>query len=214
MRYLFTPITGWRPESMRAWVRAAASSMRSLGMPASIALAMPPAASTSLMCRHARCARSWVSRSTNALPPHGSITRVVPDSCCSSSWVLRAMRAEKSVGSASASSSALVCSDWVCPWVAAMASTQVRATLLNTSCAVSDQPEVCECVRSDSDFGLLGPNWLTSLAHSSRAARSLATSMKKFMPMAQKNDSRGANESMASPASSPARMYSTPSARV
>ena len=31
--YLFTPMTGWRPESMRAWVRAAASSMRSLGMP-------------------------------------------------------------------------------------------------------------------------------------------------------------------------------------
>ena len=69
---------------------------------------------------------------------------MVPDSCCSSSWVLRAMRAEKSVGSASASSRALVCSDWVWPWVAAIASMQVRATLLNGSCAVSDQPEVCE----------------------------------------------------------------------
>ena len=33
---------------MRAWVLAAASSMRSLGMPASIALAMPPSSSTSL----------------------------------------------------------------------------------------------------------------------------------------------------------------------
>ena len=40
------------------------------------------------------------------------------------------MRAEKSVGRASASSKALVCSDWVWPWVAAMASTQVRTTLL------------------------------------------------------------------------------------
>ncbi len=41
-----------------------------------------------------------------------------------------------------ASSSALVCNDWVCPWVAAIASMQVRATLLNGSCAVNDQPDV------------------------------------------------------------------------
>ena len=67
---------------------------------------------------------------------------VVPLSCWSSSWVLRAIRAEKSVGSAIASSRALVCSDWVWPWVAAIASMQVRPTLLKTSCAVSDQPEV------------------------------------------------------------------------
>ena len=124
------------------------------------------------------------------------------------------MRAEKSVGSASASSSALVCSDWVWPWVAAIASMQVRATLLNTSCAVSDQPEVCEWVRSDSDFGFLAPNSATSSLHSSRPARSLATSMKKFIPMPQKNDSRGANLSMSSPASRPALRYSTPSASV
>jgi hypothetical protein len=38
--------------------------------------------------------------------------------------------------------------------------------------------------------------------------------MKKFMPIAQKNDNRGANVSIPSPAASPARMYSTPSARV
>src|SRR6476620_6744850 len=98
------------------------------------------------------------------------------------------MRAEKSVGSASASSSALVCSDWVWPWVAAIASTQVRTTLLNTSWAVSDQPEVWQGVRSDSDLSLVGSNRLTSLAHSRRAARILATSMKKFIPIAQKND--------------------------
>ena len=106
------------------------------------------------------------------------------------------MRAEKSVGSASASSSALVCRDWVWPWVAAIASMQVRATLLNGSCAVSDHPEVCECVRNDSDFGLFGLNSATSSLHSSRPARSLATSMKKFIPMPQKNDNRGANWSM------------------
>ncbi len=142
------------------------------------------------------------------------MTRQVPDSCCSSSWVLRAMRAEKSVGRASASSRALVCSDWVWPWVAAMASTQVRATLLKTSWAVSDQPEVCEWVRSDSDLVFFGSNCFTRRAHSRRAARSLAISMKKFMPIAQKNDRRGAKASTSSPAPRPARRYSTPSARV
>ena len=75
--------------------------------------------------------------------------RVAPASCWSTIWVLRAMRAEKSVGSASASSSELVCSDWVWPWVAAIASIMVRDTLLNTSCAASDQPDVWQCVRSD-----------------------------------------------------------------
>src|SRR3984893_3753702 len=102
------------------------------------------------------------------------------------------MRAEKSVGSASASSSALVCNDWVWPCVAAIASIQVRATLLNGSCAVNDQPEVCEWVRSDKGLSLLGLNRATDLLHRRRPARSLATSMKKFMPIPQKNDSRGA----------------------
>ena len=46
------------------------------------------------------------------------------------SWVLRAIRAEKGVGSAIASSSALVWSDWVPPSVAASASIVVRTTLL------------------------------------------------------------------------------------
>ncbi len=38
--------------------------------------------------------------------------------------------------------------------------------------------------------------------------------MKKFMPIAQKKLSRGANASIASPAATPVRMYSTPSASV
>ena len=104
--------------------------------------------------------------------------RVAPASCCSTIWVLRAMRAEKSVGSASASSSALVCSDWVWPCVAAIASIMVRATLLNTSCAASDQPDVWQCVRSDSERASCGSNGFISFAHSMRAARSLAISMK------------------------------------
>ena len=43
-----------------------------------------------------------------------------------------------------ASSNALVCKDWVCPKAAAIASIQVRPTLLNGSCSVNDHPEVCE----------------------------------------------------------------------
>ena len=95
------------------------------------------------------------------------------------SCVLRAMRAEKSVGSAIASSSALVCSDCVPPCVAASASIPVRVTLLNTSWAVRLQPLVWQCVRNASDLASLGANSpLMSLAHSRRAARILAISMK------------------------------------
>ena len=46
-RYLFTPTTTSSPVSIRAWRPVAASSMRSFGMPASIAFVMPPSASTS-----------------------------------------------------------------------------------------------------------------------------------------------------------------------
>ena len=56
--------------------------------------------------------------------------RVVPLSFCRTICVLRAMRAEWSVGSASASSNELVCSDWVWPCVAAIASIIVRTMLL------------------------------------------------------------------------------------
>ena len=61
--------------------------------------------------------------------------------------MLRAIRALKSLGSAIASSRALVCRLWVWPWVAAIASMQVRATLLKTSWAVRLQPLVWQCVR-------------------------------------------------------------------
>ena len=84
-----------------------------------------------------------------------------------------------------------------------MASIQVRPTLLNGSCSVSDHPEVCECVRSASDFGFFGLNCFTILAHSIRAARILAISMKWFIPIAQKNDRRGAKASMSMPAATP-----------
>ncbi len=143
------------------------------------------------------------------------MTRQVPVSCWMKSCVLRAMRAEKSVGRAMASSSALVCSDWVPPWVAASASMAVRVTLLNTSWAVRLQPLVWQCVRSAKDRASFGLNSFSiSFAHSRRAARNLAISMKKFMPTPKKNESLGANASMSRPAPTPARTYSTPSASV
>ena len=52
--YLLTPTTVSRPVSMRAWRRAAASSMRRFGRPCSMARTMPPSASTSWMWAHAR----------------------------------------------------------------------------------------------------------------------------------------------------------------
>ena len=55
---------------------------------------------------------------------------------------------------------------------------QVREMLLNGSCAVSDQPDVWQCVRSAIDFGFSAPNDLTIFAQSTRAARIFATSMK------------------------------------
>ena len=126
----------------------------------------------------------------------------------------RATFAEASVGNARASSKLLVCRLCVPPMVAAIASNAVRATLFMTSCAVSDQPEVWQCVRSDNDFGEVVPKRATSSAQSRRAARSLAISMNTFMPMAKKNDRRGANASTDMPAAMPVRRYSTPSARV
>jgi hypothetical protein len=47
---LLTPTIVCVPVSILACVRAEASSMRILGMPAAIALAMPPSSSTSAMC--------------------------------------------------------------------------------------------------------------------------------------------------------------------
>ncbi len=62
--YLLTPTTTSSPRSMRACVRAADSSMRSLGMPDSTALVMPPSSSTSSMSDQAASTSSWVRAST------------------------------------------------------------------------------------------------------------------------------------------------------
>ena len=63
-------------------------------------------------------------------------------------------------------------------------------------------------------FAFLGAKPLMIFAHKRRAARSLATSIQKFMPTAQKKLRRGAKSSMSSPAATPVRTYSRPSARV
>ena len=80
--------------------------------------------------------------------------------------------------------------------------------------ADSDQPEVWQCARRREEFSSAGEKGCMSCDHNRRAARILAISMKKFMPMPQKKDSRGAKSSIANPALRPARTYSMPSARV
>ena len=128
--------------------------------------------------------------------------------------MLRAMRIEAGVGNAIASSNELVCNDWVPPRTAANASTVVRMMLLCGSCSVRLTPEVWQWVRNARLAGSSGANCRISRAHNTRAARSFAISIKKFMPIPKKNDSRGANSSILSPRDSAARTYSRPSARV
>ena len=120
--------------------------------------------------------------------------------------MLRAMRAAVSLGSAIASSNELVWRLCVPPSTAASASTVVRTMLLYGSCSVSDTPDVWQCVRSMSEPGFFGSNSRMIRAHSKRAARSLATSMKKFMPIAKKKERRPANLSTSRPRSSAAHV--------
>ncbi len=116
--------------------------------------------------------------------------------------MLRAMRADVSVGRPRASSNELVCRLCVPPSTAAMASYAVRTTLLYGSCSVSDTPDVWQCVRNISELWSLGSNCETTRCHRRRAARSLATSMKKFIPIPKKKLSRPAKASMSRPRSS------------
>ncbi len=126
----------------------------------------------------------------------------------------RAILALASVGSPMASSKALVCRLWVPPSTAARASMVVRTTLFRGSWAVRLTPLVWQWVRSFSDAGSLAPKPAMIPCHRVRAARSLATSMNRFMPMAKKKLRRGANSSTSRPRDWAARTYSMPSARV
>ena len=73
---------------------------------------------------------SRVSFSMKYEPPSGSTTLVTPLSCAMICCVRSAMVAVSLVGSASASSSELVCSELVPPSTAASACSAVRTTLL------------------------------------------------------------------------------------
>ncbi len=73
--------------------------------------------------------------------------------CC----VRSASRTAFSVGSASASSKLLVCSDCVPPSTAASASIAVRIRFTSGCCAVSDTPAVCVWKRISHERGFFAP---------------------------------------------------------
>ena len=119
------------------------------------------------------------------------------------------------VGSASASSSELVCSDCVPPSTAPSAWSAVRTTLLYGCCAVSETPAVCEWKRSFSDRSSAAWNRsFITRAQIRRAARYLAISSKKSLWALKKNEMRGTNSSTSRPASTPYWTYSMPSRSV
>ena len=129
---------------------------------------------------------------------------VTPVSWAMTCCVRSASSAASAVGSASASSSALVCSDCVPPRTAAIACSAVRTTLLRGCCAVNDTPAVWLWKRSCHDRGSRAPNRSRMTRAQIRlAARYLAISSKKSLCALKKNDSRGANWSTSRPASTP-----------
>ena len=108
-----------------------------------------------------------------------------------------------------------MCSDWVPPRTALIASRAVRTTLVSGCWAVSVTPPVCVWNRCAHERGSRAPKRSRMIrAHIRRAARNLATSSKKSMWQAKKNDSRGANWSTGRPAAIAASAYAIPSARV
>src|SRR5436190_9964255 len=131
--------------------------------------------------------------------------------CC----VRSAIVAVSFVGSASASSSELVCSELVPPSTAASACSAVRTTLLYGCCAVRDTPAVWVWKRNCHERGFLAPKRVViASAHSLRAARYLAISSKKSLCELKKKEMRGTKSSTSRPASTPYCTYSSPSRSV
>ena len=110
-----------------------------------------------------------------------------------------------SVGRASASSNPFVCRLWAEPHTAEKACTATRTMLFSACCAVSVEPPVWAWKRSIRLRSSRAPNRsrITS-AHTVRAARNFATSWKKLLWALKKNESRRANASTSSPASTAA----------
>ena len=116
-----------------------------------------------------------------------------------------AIRAERSVGSASASSKPFVCRVCAPPATAESAWIATRTMLFSGCCAVSVEPPVWAWKRSASAFGFVAPKRSRMIvAHSRRAARNFATSWKKWLCALKKNESRAPNSSGESPASTAA----------
>ena len=140
--------------------------------------------------------------------------RAAPDSCANTCWVRSASLADSDVGRASASSYALVCSDWVPPSTAPSAWTATRTTFTSGCCAVSSEPPVWVWKRSLHAASPAPKRSFMSVAQSRRAARNFATSSNRSLKPAKKKDSRGAKSSTSSPASTARRTYSRALAKV
>ena len=148
-------------------------------------------------------------------PPSGSAVSSAPASAASSCCVRSASFAECSVGNASASSNAFVCSDCAPPHTAENAWIATRTTLLSGCCAVSVEPPVCAWKRSAIAFGFVAPKRSFMIrAQIRRAARNFATSWKKSLCALKKKESRSPNSSGDKPASTAARQYAIPFASV
>ena len=116
-----------------------------------------------------------------------------------------AIRADRSVGSASASSNPFVCSDCAPPATAESAWMATRTMFDSGCCAVSVEPPVCAWKRKASAFGFVAPKRSRMIeAHSRRAARNFATSWKKWLCALKKKERRAPKSSGESPAATAA----------
>ena len=128
-----------------------------------------------------------------------------PDSWAITCWVRSAIRAERSVGSASASSKPFVCSDWVPPQTAAKPWSATRMMFTSGCCAWSVTPPVWVWNRIICARSSVAPKRSRMIrAHIRRTARNLAISWKTLLWQLKKKASRGAKSSTARPLSSAA----------
>ena len=125
-------------------------------------------------------------------PARGSTTSATPLSYASTCCVRSASSAVSAVGSASASSWALVCSDCVPPRTAARAAWRPeRRCCRSAGQSRSRQRFACETASSTS-VGPAAESFAHDPAHIRRAARNLATSSSRLLWLSKKNASRGA----------------------
>src|SRR5919198_967749 len=131
----------------------------------------PPSCVTLSISSHARASISSVSDSMKYEPANGSAVSAAPDSWARTCWVRSAIRAERSVGSASASSKPLVCKDWVPPQTAANPWSATRMMFTSGCWAWRVTPPVWVWKRIVCERGSLEPNRSRTIsAHIRRAA--------------------------------------------